>query len=237
MTIHTYGKLPNETIGNYISLRYERWLDYSRFKCSQAGLEGEEVDVLNTVLLDILQKDEKLLIDLYKKKRKRKGIEYTELDFFILKTLELNITSVTAPYRAKRKVIPRGDTDLRKLKIAEKIDTDEEDIPALMLKQFRLINWVLKGLDLTEPERRIFEFKYLLGNRLSSSEWIGPESIKTRYATYHSVLSAIHHVIFYYGYTKIAPQKELNKRELELADRFVRTHKIKTRKSNNLVNI
>lgn len=234
--IHTYGKLPKERIRDYISIRYERWLDYARYKCSKSSMEGEENDVLDEVLLNILQRDEQLLMKLFRAKKVHKGKEYTELDFFILKALDLNITSETSPYRYKNKCIPRANVELNKLKIIDETNT-EFDKSAQVLKEVRLITWVLKGLDLTDTERRVFDHRFLHGNSLCG-EWDGSETRKQRYRIYKEVETTIHHVLFFYGMTKVVPKGELNDRQSELADRFVRTHRIKKNKqSNQLINI
>lgn len=224
LTIHTYGKLPNETIRDYITIRYERWLDYARYKCSKAGIEGEENDVLHVVLCDILQKDEQLLMKLILTKKVQKSKIFSELDFFILKALDLNITSETSPYRYKNKCIPRANVELNRLKIVDET-VPEFDMPAQILKEMRLINWVLKGLDLTESERRVFEFKFLHGNSLCG-DWHGPETIKQRYHIYNEIESTIHHILFYLGMTPIKPKSKLTNRQSELAEAFIKSHKI-----------
>lgn len=233
--IHTVGKPAGETVREYINLRYERWLDYSRYKCSKAGIEGEENDVLDVVLLDVLQKDEQLLMKLFRTKKVQKGKEYTELDFFILKALDLNITSETSPYRYKNRCIPRADVELSQLKIVDN-EYSEIDKPAQILKEMRLITWVFKGLQLNDFERAVFEHRFV--NNEPLMQFQGPERYKKVNATYHQVESTIHHVLFYYGFTKNIPKGKLSGRQSELADEFVLTHRIKKNKqSNQLVNI
>ena len=224
MMIHTIGKLPNKTIREYISIRYERWLDYCRYKCSKSGLGGEENDVLNEVLLNVLQKDEQLLMKLYRTKKVQKGKEFTELDFFILKALDLNITSETSPYRYKNKCIPRANIEVSRLKIVDET-YHQFDISTQILKEIRLITWVLKGLDLTESERRVFEHKFLHGNSLCG-DWHGPETRKERYQIYKNIETTIHNVLYHYGLTNLAPKKECTKRQADLAEAFVKSHKI-----------
>jgi hypothetical protein len=234
--IHTVGKPIGETIREYITVRYERWADYSRYKCSQSGLEGEENDVLNEVLLNVLQKDEQLLMKLFRAKKVHKGKEYTELDFFILRALNVNITSETSPYRYKNRPIRNNNIELERLKISDEL-YNELDKPVQILKEMRLMTWVLKGLDLTESERRVFEHRFLHGFSLCS-DYNGPETVKQRYQIYHQIEFTIHNVLFYYGMTDIVPKGKLSGRQSELADRFVRSHRVKKNKqSNQLVNI
>lgn len=236
MMIHKYGKSPNETIRDYINIRYERWLDYSKYKCSHAKMEGHEVDVLDEVLLNVLQKDERRIMELLSKKKIQKEKEYTELDFFILRALSVNITSETSPYRYKNKPIPsNSNVDLRRLNIIDETD-NEPDRSADILKEMRLVTWVLAGLQLTESERRVFQWKFLQGNSLCSDDYTGPETQKQRYKIYNEVEAVIHNVLYYYGFTTITPRGKLTSRQSELCDCFVRTRKIHINK-NQLVNI
>ena len=237
MIIHTYGKLPNEMIRDYISIRYERWLDYSKYKCSLQKMDEFAIELLDEVLLNLLQRDEQFLLKLYNKKKIHKEIEYRELDFFILRAINLNVSSDTAPFRHKYKPIPADKgVKLERLKIVDN-EYSEIDRPAQILKEMRLLSWVLKGLDLTESERRVFEHRFMHGNSLCG-DWDGPETRKQRYRIYKEVETTIHHVLFYYGMTGVVPKGKLSDRQSELADRFVRTHRIKKNKqSNQLVNI
>ena len=84
-------------INNYISKRYDRWLDYAIYHCNRNGMADEAVDVLNEVLLSLLQKSDTMLRQLLSAKKK----DYTDLDFFVLKMIKLNITSSTSPYQSK----------------------------------------------------------------------------------------------------------------------------------------
>ena len=66
-------------INNYISKRYERWLDYSEYHCTHAGIADEALDVLNEVLCSLLQKNEKFLLSLLHKK----SGQFTDLDYYV----------------------------------------------------------------------------------------------------------------------------------------------------------
>ncbi len=68
-----------EDVRSYITKRYERWLDYSKYHCAMQGMAGEEVDLLNEVMINLLEKSEEKLLELYSKKHK----QYRELDYFI----------------------------------------------------------------------------------------------------------------------------------------------------------
>lgn len=223
MMIHTFGKLPNETIRDYISIRYERWLDYARYKCSKSSMEGEENDVLDEVLLNVLQKDEQLLMKLYRTKKVQKGKKYTELDFFILRALDINITSETSPYRYKNRCIPRANVELNRLKIVDETDP-EVDKAEVLLKEYRLVVYIYRGLDLTSFERAVFDHRFI--NNESFTQWQGPEEYRKVFATYHHVIGIIHQILYFYNLTRIKPKSELTNRQSEIANQFVKSHKI-----------
>lgn len=107
MMIHTYGKTIGDTIRLYIEKRYERWADYSTYHCTKAGIAGESVDILNEVILALLQKEDCKLEMLMNAK---KG-QYTELDFFVLRMIKLNVYSPTSPYQSRYKPIPSVNID------------------------------------------------------------------------------------------------------------------------------
>ena len=89
-------------VEKYIGRRYERWLDYAVYHCGLAGIPDEANDVLNEVLCSLLQKDDAKLQQLLS--AKKNGC--TELDFFVLKMIKLNVTSDTSPYRSKYRPNP-----------------------------------------------------------------------------------------------------------------------------------
>ena len=57
--------MASEAVNNYITKRYERWLDYSLYHCGLAGISDEATDVLNEVICSLLQKQSKLLDKLH----------------------------------------------------------------------------------------------------------------------------------------------------------------------------
>lgn len=222
--IHTVGATPGQILREYITVRYERWLDYSRYMCSKANLEGQEVDVLDEVLLSVLQKDEQQLIGLYSKKKVQNGQALTELDFFILRMLNLNITSETSPYRHKNRPIPGlCEVKVERLKVpdTEYIETDR---PAEIFKQTELIRKIFKRLRLTVFEYAVFEHRFFLNESLESMEW--NESYRMKNQIYNEVLDVIQTLLHFYGLAKNEPKKRLKDRQLELAEQFIFDNKI-----------
>lgn len=171
-------------ITKYIEHRYARWLDYSLFHCSQAGIEDEASDVLNEVIVSLLEKDENKLLELYFLK---KG-QYRELDFYVLRMIKLNIYSPTSPYQNKYKPIPKSDVEFSRLRLAE-VEEYDDDRPALILEQCAKVRHALDGLNLSNNARRVFEHRFFLG--LPLSEWEGPEPKKELYEIYDRVVELI----------------------------------------------
>lgn len=174
-----------EIIRKYIAERYRGWLDYSNYHCSRAGIPNEGVDVLNEVLCDLLQKPIDILIGLYN----RKGNEFTELDFFVLRMIKLNAVSLTSPYRHKYRYLSIDrEFDYSLLQIEDKED-ESEDIPAFILEKTQEIRDIIENLDLSPLARKVFEHRFLHGEPFT--DWDGPESEKYLYETYAEVVKLI----------------------------------------------
>lgn len=169
------------SLNNYISKRYERWLDYARYHCQLRKMNGEEYDVLNEVLASVLQKDHDKLIRLLNTPKDG----YTELDWFILATINRNITSPSSPWQQKR-VCRNVDWNVDYTRI-NKIDIleEEEDRSEIILNKMRKVRDVLDKLNLTEKAQKIFAFKFFDGEPLSS--WKGSEDKAFVYSTYNQV--------------------------------------------------
>ena len=111
--------MASEALNKYIEKRYDRWLDYAKYHCSLAGMSSEAIDVLNEVMCMLLQKPPEHLSRLMGAKQGK----YTELDWYILQMIKLNVTSDTSPYRHKYKPIPVDENvDWRRLNIIDEPD-------------------------------------------------------------------------------------------------------------------
>ena len=214
-----------EIINSYITARYDRWLDYSKYHCSLACMPDEAVDVLNEVLVMLLEKEPAYLLRMYEAKKGR----YRELDFFILQMIKLNITSVTSPYRHKYKPIPvDGNVDWQRLNIVDEADQERYKV-GTTLREMRLVRYIFDRLELTELERRVFTFKFFAGE--SFAEWPGTESKKTLYQAYKVVYSAIVELLCSLRLTKRATGIKAiswrsKERTRELCEIFMRTRKV-----------
>ena len=121
-------------------------------------------------------------------KKIQKGIEYNELDFFVLQMIRLNVTSNTGPYRSKyKKDRFQTDVNLRKVEVIDEVP-DEYDRAGNILKDMRLVRWVYNGLDLSSLERQVFQFRFFDGGS-HGSEWNGTETKKST-MTLTTMLSA-----------------------------------------------
>jgi len=176
----------NQEINNYISVRYERWLDYSKYNCTKKGIDGESIDILDEVIISLLSKDESNLLRMLR--TPSKCGRFMELDIFVLRMIRLNIYSPTSPYQSKYKPIPRANKDLRRLNIAD-VEQDQSDRTETILEQFKLVRKTLDELNISSNARAIFDFKFT--NGLSFNEWPGHEDIKKLYATYKKVENLI----------------------------------------------
>ena len=173
--------MTDSLINDYVSKRYKSWLDYSRYYCRMAKMEGEECDVLNEVLLSLLQKDEQKLLKLLEQPKDG----YTALDWFVIRMLNRNITSPSSPYRQKRicRHIDRN-VDYSKMKI-EDIKEQEEDRPAEICAKMNKVRSAIDEIPLSPRARQIFSFRFFCGENFK--EWEGPESLARLYEVYNDV--------------------------------------------------
>lgn len=172
-------------VEKYIGRRYERWLDYAVYHCGLAGIPDEANDVLNEVLCSLLQKDDAKLQQLLS--AKKNGC--TELDFFVLKMIKLNVTSDTSPYRSKYRPMPVDqNVDYSRLEI-EDVKEESVDKNELLLSRFHQVRDVLQDLDLSPLARRVFEYRFF--EDVNFSDWPGKESLKQLYEIYNKVQELI----------------------------------------------
>lgn len=178
--------MATEAINNYITKRYERWLDYSVYHCGKADISNEASDVLNETLYSLLQKPEHLLNDLL---AMRNGNQ-TGLDYFVLKMIKRNALSPTSQYQNKYRTLPTDEnTDYTRLEIEDSID-DSEDRSANALAKFHKVRKVFENLNLSPLATRVFEFHFFQDR--SFQEWEGPETRKLLYETYRGVRELIY---------------------------------------------
>jgi|GEM_PF-144914 len=182
-------------IENYITKRYERWLDYSNYHCELAGMPDEASDVLNEVLCDLLQKDNAKLEKLLQAKKNG----YTELDFFVLRMIKLNATSDTSPYRNKYKpCMPvDNDTDCSRLEIEDK-STNVVDNSAILFLKMQIVRFVFDHLEMPNLNRAVFKYRFFEDRPFSEwnyKEWPQISGCKMLYQTYNETCFLIRYVL------------------------------------------
>ena len=201
-------------VRNYISRRYPRYLEYSTYHASLAGLHDQGSDVLHEVILSVLLKEESKIIGLYNKKG-NKGLR--DLDFYVLKMVKLNCHSLTSPYRWKHRG-PKIDANTTSESLdeeneeneftslstsddenfepfinlgnAEPVEEEPDEDPAeLITTKFQIIRDILLGLDITERERQVFKWKFFLD--CSWREWPTKENPRHLQAIFRNVKNLI----------------------------------------------
>lgn len=174
--------MASAAVNNYITKRYDRWLDYSSYHCNLAGIPEEAIDVQNEVLCSLLQKDSGQLERLLQSKKEG----YTELDFFVLRMIKLNACSLTSPYRSRYRSLPSdANVDYTRLDIEDVVE-EQEDRTEEVLNNMRKVREVYDSMDLSKFARRVFDFHFF--EESPFSEWEGPESLKDLYEVYNGVM-------------------------------------------------
>lgn len=177
--------MASAAVNNYISKRYERWLDYSLYHCGLAGIPDEACDVLNEVLCSLLRKKDQLLDRLFETRKNG----YTELDFFVLRMIKLNSSSPTSQYRSRYKPLPADENvDYTQLDI-EDVPDESEDRNAAVLERLHQVRDTFESLDLGVLAARVFEFRFFQDENFS--DWKGPETLKQLYEIYNGVQELI----------------------------------------------
>lgn len=106
-----------------------------------------------------------------------------------MRSIRLNATSDTAPYRHKYKPIPVDENvDWRRLNIIDEPD-DSPDHTEYIRERMQDVRNIIDQLGLSEKAKRIFAWKFFAGE--SFADWSGPESRKELYETYKSVFNAV----------------------------------------------
>jgi len=177
--------MATEEINNYIDKRYERWLDYASYHCGCAGIGNEAIDVLNEVLLDLLNKPEEQLAGLYNKK----SGQYRELDYFVLRMIKLNATSMTSPYRHRyRNLLIDYNVEYSHIEIEDVIEEDH-DRPGEIVEKTRIVRDIFESLVISEYARNVFMWRFFYGEKFS--DWSGSESEKELFDCYYKVVNLI----------------------------------------------
>lgn len=180
--------MSRDIINNYISERYNQWLDYSKYHCSHQSMNDQAIDVLNEVIIMLIEKFESNPSYIMQLHDSKKG-KYRELDFFILQMIKLNIQSPTSPYQYKYRYIAIDENvDYQLLEIL-----DEEDIvrdrAEIIFNEMQQVRHIVDNSQLSESAKHIFYWKFFEGNRFS--EWKGSEDKSYLYDVYNDILTMV----------------------------------------------
>jgi hypothetical protein len=169
-----------EDVKNYMSERYERWLDYAKYQCSRAGIPDEAADVLNEVMCAYLARPHDRLTALYSEKGNR---DTRLLDGYILRSIQTNVWKATSNYQyryhrdkyyTKRYGLPVP------VEYVSELPEDAEDVDADAARQkkeretYRRFSRFCKRLNLDPPAIKIFHFRFFEHRKWA--EWPGNES-------------------------------------------------------------
>lgn len=187
-------------IEQYITMRYDRWLDYASYHCMLAGIPDEAIDLLNEIMLMLLAKPHQELERLYQAKKK----QYRELDFFVLRMIKLNATSETAPYKSRYKHLPAdANTDYTKLDIVDEPDNDI-DQATLVLRYLRIVRFIFDRLELSQFDRAVFEFRFFQDGQFK--DWPKNDTLKNLYSSYSYTRAVIQRIVCALGIGKPVAQ-------------------------------
>lgn len=221
-------------IENYVTKRYERWLDYVSYHCAMAGIEDEATDVLNEVMSMLLAKPHQELEKMYQAK---KG-QYRELDFFVLRMIKINATSITAPYRSKNKSIPKdANTDYTKLDIIDETDNDTDRAGVIMWRM-RIVRFIFDRLELSEFDRAVFEYHFFQDGKFT--DWPKTDTLKNLYSSYSYTRAIIQRIVCALGIGKPVAQpkgitQSMKRRIIKASRQFI--EKTDKRLLNRIKNI
>ena len=138
------------------------------------GMAGEEVDLLNEVMLNLLEKSEEKLLGLYNKKHE----QYRELDYFVLRMIKMN---EPLPVDA--------NINYSQLEV-EDLEEDEKDRAGVILEKTRIIREAVESFeDYMDPvDLDAFYFRYFDGEL--GTNW-REESSKICYDRSYKVLTSV----------------------------------------------
>lgn len=158
-----------DEVKKYIDFRYQNWLDYANYKARINRFDTWGEDLLNDCLLALLCKDEELLKALHRKKTRKivNGQPTTELDKFILRMMNLNAYSQSAPFRQHtlgQKILHRKSLQTAHLVPLDKHDfIDEPELnQEIKLDEMHKSNlqWI-QSKDSNEADLRIYKMHFI----------------------------------------------------------------------------
>ena len=186
--------MTTKELNKYITEAYGRLLDFAAYHCEKQHLKGLEYDLLNCVLTNLLSRarDQEAYLQKLMGMLSIQMEEWTELDYYLLKTIKFNAQSDTAPFKRQYDLYKSAgtfvDVDFQVLNILDDYDESVENEQDLQEKE-RRFKEACDIYGLSDKARDIFRWKFIEGNKLS--QWPGEENSKTLYRIYNGVLELV----------------------------------------------
>lgn len=155
-----------EELNQYISRRYDSWLDYATYHCERSRLPLEPIEVLNDVLCSLMQGCPERIEKLYRERHK----DLTSLDYFVLRVIRINIHSPRSRTRYRKGQYCTHSVDWAVVAPSEQPACEEQDHTEEVLPMIRQL---LSAMDIPERDKRIFAWRFFDGR--SFEAWPGPE--------------------------------------------------------------
>jgi len=187
--------MASRKINNYIEKAYSGWLEYATFQCSSAKLNGQEGDLLNEALMDIL--DRKSIEELEDLIDQKKPDNTTGFDAFVLKVIYRNAHLPRSNYQyryCKQKYDYNADISTF-ANAHEEEETDPEDSstneqPERVYNMMEVEEFVNKS-DLSPFAKDVFIWKFVKKNSLK--DYKSNKSNKYIHETYQKALEFFMH--------------------------------------------
>lgn len=161
-----------EKLDGYISKAYDRWVDYAKCHVRISKLQIAPEEVVNDVLCVLLERDAEKMERLMN----ISGNGGTELDFFVMRVIKINIYSPRSHVRYRRG--PYFSASLDSQAHVMEPDNDPNEV-------HNLVGQILFEMKLSAREREIFAWKFFDGIPLS--KWPGVESRGELYDIYNRI--------------------------------------------------
>lgn len=159
-----------ENLNNYITNRYDRWLDYAAYHCRRSGLNLEPTEVLNDVLCQLLQRNPVKLERLLNERHDK----YSRLDYLVLRVIRISVISPRSHVRYTKGQHCTRTVDWDLSGLSDVPATESEDVdPDSRLREIRA---AFDALDASPRSKEIFAWRFFEGK--SFAQWPGPEPVR-----------------------------------------------------------
>lgn len=164
---------------NYIEGAYCRWVAYAKRYIRRSRLPMNACEVVNDVVCTLLERDS-IKMSQMTDTPARGG---TELDFFVMRVIKINIYSPRSPFRYRRGPRCVGNSLLD-------VPMDSEGVSGVTKDDLHSAVWCsLHELEAPDIAKKVFIWKFFDGNPIS--KWPGPEDRRVLYRAYGRIFKKI----------------------------------------------